>query len=133
MPATRVLDSWALLAYFEGQKEGARVKGLLQETAEKGNHLLMSVVNWGEVLYIVESRYGKAKAQDVERIMEQTPIEVIDADKGLTRQAAHLKATHKMPYGDCFAAALALERKAPLLTGDKDFKALERSLRIHWL
>ena len=31
------------------------------------------------------------------------------------------------------AAALAKEKKAELVTGDPEFKALEKEIKIHWL
>ena len=38
-----------------------------------------------------------------------------------------------MSYADCFAAALAKEKKTELLTGDKEFKQAEGEIKIHWL
>lgn len=133
MKSVKVLDSWALLAYFEGEPAGAKITELLKEAAEKGKNLLVSVINWGEVLYVIESRYSKDKRDEVERLMNQMHLEVVDADKELTRTAAHLKATEKLPYGDSFAAALAVNRKAELVTGDKDFRAVEGKIQIHWI
>ena len=54
-------------------------------------------------------------------------------DLTLARQAALFKATHKMAYADCFAAALAKERKAELVTGNPQFKALEKEIKVQWL
>jgi predicted nucleic acid-binding protein len=54
-------------------------------------------------------------------------------DQELIRQAAAFKATKKMSYADCFAAALAKLRNAELLTGDRDFKAVESDLKVGWL
>ena len=34
---------------------------------------------------------------------------------------------------DAFAAALAKEKKAELVTGDPEFKALAKEIKIHWL
>ncbi len=133
MKGLKVLDSWALLAYFEGEHAGAKVTQLLKEAAEKERSLLISVVNWGEVLYVIEARYGKDKRDEIEHLMNQMHLEVIDADQDLTRLAAHLKATEKLPYADCFAAALALNKKAVLLTGDRNFRSIEDRIRILWI
>jgi len=38
----------------------------------------------------------------------------------------------KLPYVDCFAAALALLRKAPLITSDSDFTNIAKQLPIVW-
>jgi ribonuclease VapC len=49
------------------------------------------------------------------------------------RQAAVFKATKKLSYADCFAAALAKLRRAEFVTGDPEFKTLEGELKIAWL
>ena len=36
-------------------------------------------------------------------------------------------------YADAFAAALAKQRKAEFITGDPDFKRLEKEIKIMWL
>jgi len=133
LKGAKVLDSWALLAYFEGQEGGNKVTEILKETAEKEKDLLISVINWGEILYIIESRYGKDKKNEIEHLMSQMHLKVIDVDQDLTRQAAHFKATKKMSYADCFAAALAKMHKAELITGDKEFKEVENEVKIIWI
>jgi len=37
-----------------------------------------------------------------------------------------------MSFADCFAAALAMENKADLITGDKELKQVEREVKILW-
>lgn len=133
MRSVKVLDSWALLAYFEGQESGSKVTEILKDAADKRKMLLISVINWGEVLYVIEARYGKEKRDEIEHLMNQMHLEIVDAGKELTRQAAHWKASKKVPYADCFAAALAKAHKASLVTGDKDFKPLGDELKIDWL
>lgn len=49
------------------------------------------------------------------------------------KQAAIYKATKKMSYADCFAAALAKIRKIELVTGDPEFKELQNEIKIFWL
>lgn len=133
MKGVKVLDSWALLAHFEGEEAGAKVRDLLKEAAKDQKKLLISVINWGEILYITESRYGRAKRDETEHLMNQMHLEVVDVDRELTREAAHLKANAKLSYADSFVAALAKIQKAILVTGDKDFKRLEDQIKIHWL
>ena len=133
MKGIKVLGSSALLAYFEGEEGGAKVKEFLKEAAEKEKNLLISAVNWGEVLYVIEGRHGKEKKNEVEHLMNQMHLEVIDIDRDLTRQAAHLRANEKLAYADCFAAALALSRKAGLVTRDKDFRQVEDKISVTWI
>jgi hypothetical protein len=51
----------------------------------------------------------------------------------LTQEAARFKAHHKMSYADCYAAALAKSKKADLVTGDNEFKAIEDQVKIQWV
>ena len=71
MKGAKVLDSWALLAYFEGEPAGEKVRELLKEASEKGRNFLMSVINWGEVLYTIESRHGTERCHEVEHLIAQ--------------------------------------------------------------
>ena len=130
---THVLDSSALMTFFEDRPGAATVEELLAKAAEAKWPLLMSVVNWGEVYYSIWRTRGEAGANEKLHEIAQLPIEVIDADWGLTRVAARLKAERNLPYADCFAAALAQSRKAYLVTSDKDFGRVESILKIVWL
>jgi predicted nucleic acid-binding protein len=47
--------------------------------------------------------------------------------------AADFKSRHKISYADAFAAALAKQRQAELVTGDPEFRTLDSEIRIHWL
>ena len=131
--AAKVLDSWALLAFFKDEPAGLAVEELIHKASAEKIRLLLSVVNWGEVYYGMWRAGGEKAAQDAARDISRLPIELVDADLHLTRQAATYKATHKMSYADAFAAALAKEKKAELVTGDSEFKALEKEIKINWL
>lgn len=133
MRGVKVLDSWALLAYFEKEPGCDQVTQLLKQAAEEEKDLLISVINWGEVLYVIERKHGKEKKEVIDHLMSQMHLEVVDADQELTREAAHLKVNAKLSYADSFAAGLAKLRKATLVTGDKDFKPLDGDLKIDWL
>lgn len=133
MARTKVLDSWALMCYLEQEPGFEKVIELFDEATGSSKHLLMSVVNWGEVYYQVARRLGEAKAQEIERLIQSFPIRLVDADIDLTREAARFKATKHIAYADCFAAALARQKKAELVTGDKEFRQFEEEIKIVWL
>ncbi len=61
------------------------------------------------------------------------PLEVVPADQELAELAAEFKSPHRMSLGDSFAAALAKQKKADLYTGDPEFKAVEKDIKIIWL
>ena len=128
-----VLDASALMAYFEKEPGYEKVKELLTAAALGHRQLLVSAVNWGEVYYVTHRTYGVEQANHVAHVIGTFPIEVVNVDLELTKHAALLKVTRKLPYVDCFAAALAKTRKATLVTGDKDFKPLEGEIKVSWL
>ena len=133
--AIKVLDSWALLAFFEDEPAAEAVERILLDGEAGKTKLLLSVVNWGEVYYSIMRRVSQDAAEAKALEIAGLPIEVVpvDADLVLVRQAAQFKALHKMSYADAFAAALAKTRKAELITGDREFKPLERDIKVHWL
>jgi predicted nucleic acid-binding protein len=129
---TYVLDASALMTFFEDRPGGEKVEELLAKAAETKHPLLMSVVNWGEVYYSVWRARGEKAASAKLREIAQLPIQVIDVDMELAKLAASLKAEHNLPYADCFAAALAQNRRAALVTGDKDLAGVGDGLKILW-
>ena len=133
--ATKVLDSWALIAFFEDEPAAAEVEKLLQQAADEKHTLLMSVVNWGEVYCNTMRQVSQAAAEQKAQEIASLPIEIIGVsdDLILAKQAAIFKALHKMSYADCFAAALAKQRNAELITGDPEFKAVEKEIKVDWL
>ena len=133
MSVWKVLDSYALIAYLENEPGADTVAEYLKSARDHDKPLYMSVVNWGEVYYILTRVTNKETALEAMRTIETLPIEVIMADKEITLIAAEFKATHKMSYADCFAAALAKVKKAELITGDKEFKQVGSNIRVEWI
>ena len=93
----------------------------------------MTVVNLGEVWYSIARGYSEDTAEAKLREIREMAIEIVDADWNLTRQAAAFKAKGKIAYADCFAAALASQRKAQLVTGDPECRLLEDRIEILWI
>ena len=133
MAAAKVLDSWALLAYLERESGYEKIIELFERAVESSRPLLMCIVNWGEVYYQVARRFGEQKAQEIEKLIQTLPITLIEANKELTREAARTKATKRMAYADCFAVALARLKKAEIYTGDREFKAVVKNVKVVWL
>jgi ribonuclease VapC len=57
----------------------------------------------------------------------------VSDDLQLVQEAAKLKASKKMAYADCFAAALARLRNVEVVTGDPEFKEVEGEVKVAWL
>ena len=131
--AMRVLDSYSVIAYLEGGPGADDMIEMFQAARDSGRDLLLSVINWGEVYYITLREVGRERAEAVAHLISTLPIELVPADLELTKLAAQLKATKKMSYADCFAAALAKLRRAELVTGDEEFRQGEGEIKIRWI
>jgi ribonuclease VapC len=130
--ATKILDSDALMAFFEDEPGADLVRDLILKAEEKKVNLLISVVNLGEVWYSIARTNSPEIADQYIAEIDGMAIEVVDADWQLTHQAAMFKVHGNISYGDCFAGALAKNRRAELVTGDKEFKSLEGEIKIAW-
>lgn len=133
MPAAPVLDSFALLTFLRGEAGDDKVAALLEKAGERDVPLHMTEVNYAEVKYIVLRKDGAARWAEVARDLPTLPIEFHPADRPLADLAADLKSRFNLSLADAFAAALANQHKAELVTGDREFKALAKEIRINWI
>jgi predicted nucleic acid-binding protein len=126
-----VLDANALTGFFE-DREGiaGRVERLLSEALRRDLPLLMSAVNWGEVFYIAWRRHGEVKAREAEARLQEMPIAVISVDRERASRAGALKEKHSLGYADAFAAELAIEHGAWLVTADPEFAKVGKALAV---
>ncbi|MBI4443781.1 MAG: type II toxin-antitoxin system VapC family toxin [Acidobacteria bacterium] len=131
--ATRVLDSYSILAHLKDEPGAELMDAVYHSARESGQTLLLCTVNWGEVFYATLRTFGPERADQTAHFISRLPVEIVPADLELARQAAEFKAAKKMSYADCFAAALAKLRQAELVTGDKEFKQVEREVKILWI
>jgi predicted nucleic acid-binding protein len=129
----KVLDSYALIAFFEDEPGAETVEALILKAEENNVELAISVVNLGEVWYSIARKLSPSIADEYLLEIQGMAIEVVDANWELTRLAAEFKSKGRISYADCFAAALAKSHKAELITGDKEFKALEGEIKVAWI
>ena len=129
-----VLDANAMVGFFEDRAIVAdRVEQLLQSALSLDLPLLISAVNWGEVFYIEWKYRGEAGAREAAARLHEMPIAVIPADFDRATRAAALKQKHNLPYADAFAAELAIERGAWLVTADPEFSKVGKMLSVYSL
>ena len=129
-----VLDTWAVLAFLEGEPVAAQeVRRLLRRARQRRVTVLFSIINYGESLYVIERERGLQEAQQAVGIIDQLPLQVVPADRALVFQAAHLKARHPISYADAFSVALAKRHDGRVMTGDPEFRTVEAEVGIQWL
>lgn len=132
-PQALVLDAWAVIAFLEDESAAATIADLIAEAHESDRPVFMTVVNLGEVWYTIAREISEAEAEASVKELRDLRIQFVDADWDLTREAARFKSRHKLSYADCYAAALAKRKEAELVTGDREFEALEKQVRIAWV
>ena len=133
MAATQVLDSYALLALLRDEPGAETVADLLERAGQQNRSVHMTEVNYAEVQYTIRRKDGETVWASVAGELLAAPIEFHPADRRLADVAAGFKARFRISLADAFAAALAKERKAELVTGDPEFRALEKEIKIRWL
>lgn len=133
MKKALVLDSWAMMAFFEGHASAERVTEIIIDAHKSRSALLMCVVNAGELWHSTARGHSRAEADRVIEELSNLQVELVPADWAVAKQAAEFKAEGRIAYADCFAAALAKARDAEVVTGDKEFKLLEKEIPIRWV
>ena len=134
---TFILDAYPLITLLSEQKGWGKIEELLREDSRTPKNFLLCLINWGEIYYSIlrgaSQEMAESKSHEIAGMrIELVPVDARDLE--LVRQAAVFKATKKMSYADCFAAALAKITNAELVTGDREFKVVESELKkIRWL
>lgn len=128
-----ILDSFALLAYLQGEAGMERVQAVLKDSEKVRCSAHICIINLGEVLYIIEREKGLAKAHKTLAVIQRLPIEVLSVNNQTVLDAAHIKANHAVSYADAFAVVCAQRSGGSVLTGDKEFKSVEKIIRVEWL
>jgi predicted nucleic acid-binding protein len=130
---TYVFDASALFIFLQNKPSAHKVNELLKEATRERAEILMSAVNYGEVHGIIKREFGPDRAAAVMNAVRPLPIRLIDATPARACAAADLKSKYKLHYVDGFAAALAIEFKATLVTSNSDFRKLGHGFAVSWL
>jgi predicted nucleic acid-binding protein len=132
-PQAFVLDAWSVMAYLDDEPAGEKVADIIAGAHEQRIPMMMTVINVGEVWYIIAREISAAEAEKAVEELRHLGIRFIDADWDLSREAAEFKAGCKMSFADCFTAALAKRHQAQLVTGDPEFRQVEAVVPIMWV
>jgi ribonuclease VapC len=119
-----VLDTSALLAILQDEPE----RRSFNEAIESADSRSLSAANFVEASIVIEARWGAEGVRDLELLIERAAVEIVPVDAAQARIACRAfsrfgKGRHRagLNFGDCFAYALALARREPLLFKGDDF------------
>ena len=125
-----VLDANAVLRYF-GVSEGHdsnKIRALFEQAERRQARLSMSVVNLGEVFYVLLKHVGEPRARHYVQVLQHVAT-MVEADAAQALGAADMKHRYKLGYADSFAATLAVTSKATLVSADPAFEKLGKTLK----
>ena len=128
-----VLDSYAILAYFQAEPGGSRVKELLKQAKAEDALISMSLINLGEVVYTTGRKMSADKAEEILADIMLLPIQFAEVTLARVLAAAQIKTQFPISYDDAFAVSLAQELNATIVTGDPEFKQVESLVTLFWL
>lgn len=128
-----VFDSYPLLKLFQQERNYKTVLQLLETIIEKNQKRFLHIINFAEIIYLVKKRFGEAEKLRVISAIYDLGFEIIPATDAIVYQAAELKGSYPISFGDCFALATAINQKAVLVTGDTDFRKVEKLIEVHWV
>ena len=128
-----LFDSFAMLRFFYQEPGAERVRELLKEAMQNEVPRLISAINVGEIIYIVQRRSGeKTKLQMLVKL-KSLGFTILTCPNELIFKAAELKARFAISYADAFAVASAIEHNATVVTGDPEFRQVEHLVKILWV
>jgi PIN domain nuclease of toxin-antitoxin system len=133
---TYVLDASAILRFGDKEAGFDRVRDLFIDAAQGKADLLLSAVNWGEIVGALYKRAGglSALTNNLAANLAALPLTIVPADKDRAASAAIFKYNFKVPLVDAFAGSLALHENATLVTADYDFKSVPSgTIKIEFL
>jgi predicted nucleic acid-binding protein len=132
MPAQKVVDSWAILAWLRDEPSAALVEQILLNAYAGVFNLLMSWYNAAEVFYTLAKREGTETAEEFLSRLPSLPIRVVLPDEDGIVSAARIKGAHPVAFGDAFAIALAQSEDASVITGDNEIRRCG-VVPVHWV
>ena len=128
-----VLDASSLLRFLDDEAGAARVEDLLNQARTGKTEILLSAVNWGEIVYVMARAHGRARSGPMIDRLRSLPLNIVGVTPAGAEAAAWFKDQFRVPYADSFAGALAQAESIPLVTADYDFKAATTAIKIEFL
>ncbi len=128
-----LFDSYAILKFYQDEDGADKVEEFLIASRKGDLKSYISEINLGEVYYKTIRRLGLAPAKDHLEWFSMLPIQVIPPSSDIILSASEIKAEYAISYADCFAVATALNVDASIVTGDPEFKKVERLVEIVWI
>ena len=119
-----IIDTSAILTILPDEEERRH----FNEAIEAAATVRLSTATYVETSIVIESRFGAAGLQDLDRFIEFAGIELVSVDTKQAKAARAAFSTYgkgrhpaSLNFGDCFSYALSWVFGEPLLFKGNDF------------
>ena len=132
-----ILDSYAMLCLFDKKRRSEKetVTKYLEDAENEKIKLYISKINEGEIFYKLYKYLGESIAFGFREDLKHgiVPISVVSINDKRAERASEIKAKYPVSYADAFCIDLAMEMNLPVITGDTEFKNVEKIVKIVWV
>jgi predicted nucleic acid-binding protein len=129
-----IVDACVIICYVYEEPNFESVDRLLQLGFENKIQLVMSAVNYGEVMQHLYRNKNFEQAKLISRVIRsEFNIEFVDAGLTDADMAGFYKSKGGIAYMDGFILALAKKKNAKILTLDKEFLKYKDEFEIEFL
>jgi ribonuclease VapC len=120
-----IVDSSAIVAILSDESDARELARAMEEAQDRR----ISVANYVEAAMVVDSRRNPALSRRLDDFLRETQLllEPVTAEQARIAREAYRdfgKGRHRagLNFGDCFAYALAKDKREPLLFKGDDFR-----------
>lgn len=128
-----ILDTYAVIQYFKGEKSGSKVKELFEKAKKDEIEIYMHLSSVIETYYVIYQRDGEVTASNTLVRIKRLPITLVNINDRNIILIGRCKATKEISFADSFVVGCAIEKDATIVTGDPEFKEVEDIVNILWL
>ena len=130
-----VIDTYAIISFLRKEENHIAVKQIFTEAQLAKTTLLLAEINWGEVYYITLRNYGEPALRKTLGWIDAMGFQLLPSNRERVQAAARIKARFPVSYADAFAIAAAREFDCPVVTGDPEFRQVEREgmVKLLWV
>lgn len=132
--AIKVIDSYALVAYFRDEPGAEAVETILVSAARKHLPLHMTEIDYAETKFTILQKDGPAAWDSVREVLQGLPIQFHTISRDLSDTAADILVRYNISAPGAFAVALATPKKGELFSANPELKSLALAgIKLHWL
>ena len=128
-----VLDTCAMLAYLNNENGSALIEEMLKKAQKRDAVIFLKSMDLDEIYHIVLKEEGRDKALKTMVLVRNLPIESVGLDEQLLMAAGEIRVQFPLSLGDALVVAVAKAKGAKIVTGDRDFKSVEKEVEVVWV